>query len=351
MHSAKENIVGLDDKRRHLHLLTLQLRLLELELSKINACGGSSSIPSYPSTSRAQNASNVGSIVSIQSGNEASRSGSPLQSVSPAPKLLKSSKSVESNYSGDFDRHPNFLGKSFLLSLADAATQEISRDLEALELETRNINTLLQGKIEALKTETANLKTIKETAKKLDDQLSFKSDQQFFRWLSKFWLGGTERDLRYLKLKIKSDERHQQLKLQFKKSDADVDLLATSNAKMEQQLLNSVASVQKLYEENTNFQTRNKLLSESADKVFQEVDRLQRSISTKRKKTHERGAMKFSLELRNQSLVKHLMDINDATEFNAKKFGLKSIPDIEVRYISLVISVIPQRNLILSAIF
>ncbi|XP_059480289.1 uncharacterized protein LOC132199509 [Neocloeon triangulifer] len=331
MHPSKEH-PSLDDKKQYLHLLELQLRLLELEANRLRACCSSSSI-SFTSVAKTNLASNLGSAVSLQSATDVhSRPPSPLASSSSSPhKFLRSSpRSFDSHSSNsDFERYPNFLGKKFLLNLAEAASQELFRDLEALELESQRSASILLGKIEAYKAETQNLKATRDAAEKFGSKVTSGDGQQFYRWISKHWLGNTERDLRWLKLKIVSDQKYQKLRQFSQRSNADIDLQMSGNAKMEQQLSNVISSVQKLYEENCQDALRNEVLCDSTTNLSDKVGYLQRGILDKRRKKHEKEAMKFTLEMRNQGLVRHYLDIVDVNKINAQKFGLQSIPDIE----------------------
>jgi len=140
----------------------------------------------------------------------------------------------------------------------------------------------------------------------------------------------TERELRWLRLKINSEERYQQRKFFSERSCADIELLETNNMKTEQQLNSTLVSLQNLHYKNGIAASKNNLVIGSTEKVIVDIDELQRKLLTQRRKIHEKDAMKFSLEMRNQSLVKHVLDIDEVNQINAKKFGLQSIPKIDV---------------------
>lgn len=134
-----------------------------------------------------------------------------------------------------------------------------------------------------------------------------------------------------LKLQIAAEERYQQRRLFSEQSTADIELLETNCLKTEQQLNTVLGNLRKLYGSNCKALVKTSQVQKSAGKLKAEMQETERKLLEKRRKIHEKDAMKFSLEMRNQSLVRHVLDIEEANQVNARKIGLKSLPTLEVR--------------------
>lgn len=142
----------------------------------------------------------------------------------------------------------------------------------------------------------------------------------------------TDRDMQRLKLQIAAEERYQQRRLFSEQSAADIELLETNCLKTEQQLNAVVGNLRELYGGNCKALTKTERVQKSAGKLKAEVQETERKLLERRRQIHEKDALKFSLERRNQSLVRHVLDVEEANQISAGKIGLRSFPTLEVNY-------------------
>jgi len=151
------------------------------------------------------------------------------------------------------------------------------------------------------------------------------------RWVNKNWVEKTDRNMQRLKLQIAAEERYQQRRFFSEQSAADIELLETNCLKTEQQLNAIEGSLRGLYGGNCKALIKTDRVQRSAAKLKAEVQETERKLLERRRQIHEKDAMKYSLEMRNQSLVRHVLDVEEANQISARKIGLQTFPTLDVK--------------------